>query len=230
MTNLKLTVALVALAVHHPGRAPAPVPATLHTVRLPRLLAVQEPLPDGLRQPLRRAGLPRGDPLIAGVDAPLAFGNCVVVDAGVAASHQSVFVELPVLVAVTTPPLSGAILGFIFEANRDAVLGEAPQFLAQRIVELASPFSCEEGPDCFSALEEFVSVSPLRIFGVGEGDAIGVTAVPSILGGLHLLTCGLLGEWRYRGSAIDSRHSRTRYSISDAAYLERKLLNRDRAS
>jgi hypothetical protein len=46
---------------------------------------------------------------VAWADALIAFGDPVVVDAGIATSHQSAVVELPVFVAVALPPLSGVV-------------------------------------------------------------------------------------------------------------------------
>jgi hypothetical protein len=40
------------------------------------------------------------------VNSPLVLFDLVVVDAGVPAAHQAVLVELPMLVAVASPPLA----------------------------------------------------------------------------------------------------------------------------
>ena len=72
-------------------------------------------------------------------DAPLACVNPQVVDARFTSAHQPVRVELPQLVAVAAPPLTIAIVTFVLEAHGDAAVLEAPQVLAQRVVEFALP-------------------------------------------------------------------------------------------
>jgi hypothetical protein len=112
-----------------------------------------------------------GDPAFGRVDA-------VVVDAGVAASHQpGALIELPVLVAVASPPLAGQVARFVFEADRDAVAGEGPELLAEPIAEFPLPLSRQERTDLLAAAEELVAVSPLGVLGVGKDDAIWVAAV-----------------------------------------------------
>jgi hypothetical protein len=81
----------------------APIAVQL-TIRSAGRISTRSPLP-GRRS--RRLVLRFGVPL---ADAPVAFGDAVVVDAGIAASHQSVFVELPMLVAVASPPLASTVL------------------------------------------------------------------------------------------------------------------------
>jgi len=50
-----------------------------------------------------------------------------IVDAGEAALHESVLVELPVLVAVGAEPLSRVVVPFIGKAHGDAVTGAGPK-------------------------------------------------------------------------------------------------------
>jgi hypothetical protein len=66
------------------------------------------------------------------MEAPVALVDSGLVDAGVAPAHQSVFVEFSVLVPVAPPPLSGESWDSYSKPNRNAILGEAPQLLAQR--------------------------------------------------------------------------------------------------
>src|SRR5436189_1349094 len=110
-------------------------------------------------------------------DAPFFGRDLVVVDAGVAAAHESVVVELPVLVAVASPPLSFAVAGLVLEADRDATPREAPEFLLQLVVQLTVPLAAEEVDDGVPTFEELVAVSPLRVDGVGERDPFGVAGV-----------------------------------------------------
>src|SRR3954468_10607600 len=136
-------------------------------------------------------------------DAPLGLLDRDVVDARLAAAHAALVAELPRLVAVAGPPLLVAVAApprprrvatLVLEAHGDPVAAERPQVLAQRVVELALPLARQELDDRGAAGEELVAVAPLRILAVGGGDALGVAHVPRVLGCLHLLARGLLGE------------------------------------
>src|SRR3954447_6004313 len=127
-------------------------------------------------------------------DAPLGLLDRDVVDARLAAAHVALVVELPLLVAVAAPPLPRRVATLVLEAHGDPVAAERPQVLAQRVVELALPLARQELDDRGAAGEELVAVAPLRILAVGGGDALGVARVPRVLGRLHLLARGLLGE------------------------------------
>src|SRR5215212_2107701 len=138
-----------------------------------------------------------GDRLLE--DAALGLVYLVVVDGGIAAAHQTVFVELPQLVAVAAPPLSMNVPALVLEPDRDAVLRKTPEVLLQPIVPLPGPLASQKVPDGLPALEELVAVAPLGVLGVGEGDLVGIAGVPGVLGRLHLLPRGLLVERGNRG-------------------------------
>jgi hypothetical protein len=67
-----------------------------------------------------------------------------VVDAGFAAPHQPVLVELPQLIAVTAIPTAVGVVPLVLEADGDAIAGEGPQTLSERVVEFALPFVTEK--------------------------------------------------------------------------------------
>src|SRR3954463_1494062 len=112
----------------------------------------------------------RRSPAVDG-DAPLARVDPVVVDAGVAAAHVAELVELPVLVSVAAPPLAVRVVALVLEPHRDAVVVEAPELLAQPVVELACPLAAQEVADRVAAPEELVAVAPVGVLGVGHRDA-----------------------------------------------------------
>ena len=93
-------------------------------------------------------------------DAALARGDPAVVDGGLAAAHQAAGRELPQLVAVAAPPLARGVPGLVLEADGDAVAAEAPQVLAQRVVELALPLLGEELDDFAASGEVGAAVAP----------------------------------------------------------------------
>src|SRR3954468_6711063 len=59
-----------------------------------------------------------------------------VVDAGLAAAHQAVVIELPLLVAVGPEPGAGRVVRLVDEAEGDPRAGERPDFFDQAVVEL----------------------------------------------------------------------------------------------
>src|SRR5437870_13137717 len=64
------------------------------------------------------------------VELALGLLDRQIVDAGVAAPHQAVFVEFPVLVAVGPVPIAGVVAAFVSKPYRDPSAAERPQFLA----------------------------------------------------------------------------------------------------
>src|SRR5205823_8385914 len=118
-------------------------------------------------------------------------------------------VELPVLASVAPPPLAVGVVALVLEAHGDPVVREAPELLAQPVVELARPLALEELHDRLATAEELVAVAPLRVLRVGERDALRIARVPGVLGGLHLLARRLLCERRndLRRPALLRAHS-----------------------
>src|SRR6185312_8496086 len=71
------------------------------------------------------------------------------------------------------------------------------------------PFAGEERDDRLAALEDFGSVTPAAVLGIGERNPHRIARIPGILGHARLLRGGLSGEGRKRrarhGSLIDVR-------------------------
>ena len=80
------------------------------------------------------------------------------------------------------------------DSDADPVLVEAPQALAQGVVELAPPLPGQEIDDFLTAGDEGVPVPPHRIACVGAGHTFWVSGVPRVLGRLDLLDGGLVVE------------------------------------
>src|SRR4051812_10482541 len=91
-----------------------------------------------------------------------------IVDAGLPAAHQSVLVELPLLIAMGTEPVAGIVAVLIREAHRNPVLMERPDLLDQPVLELARPFAREKFHDLGPAREELRAVPPAAVLGIGE--------------------------------------------------------------
>ena len=93
---------------------------------------------------------------ISSAPAELALGlvDLVVVDRGVPLLHQAVLVELPRLIPVTSPSSPLGVVALVLEADRDAVLREAPEVLLQPVVQLALPLTPQELLDGLGSLEE----------------------------------------------------------------------------
>src|ERR1700751_1930403 len=92
-----------------------------------------------------------------------AFLDREIVDRSDTAAHQTLRVELPILIAVAAEPLAGVVMPFIGEAHGDTVGVEGEHLLDQAIVELARPFAPQEGLDGFAPFEKLGAVSPTAI-------------------------------------------------------------------
>src|SRR5579872_7488732 len=67
------------------------------------------------------------------VEAAVLLCDRDVVDRGLAAAHQAVLVELPLLVAVGAKPVAAGVVPFVLKPHRDAVAVERPEILDQTI-------------------------------------------------------------------------------------------------
>src|SRR5881398_2509218 len=130
------------------------------------------------------------------VEEAVARANRDVVDARLAAFHQAVLVELPLLVAMGAKPACRRIVGLVDEADGDAICGEGPHLLDEAILELALPLAGEKGLDCRPPFKELRAIPPPAVFRVCERDARGVAAVPRVLGETGLLRGGFGVERR----------------------------------
>jgi len=119
-----------------------------------------------------------------------------IVDAGIAMVHQSLIVELPVLVAVGAVPVAGVIMTLVGEADGDAGSVEGPEFLDEAIVEFATPLSGEELDDFVASVDKFGAVSPYAVHGVDEGDLLGIAGVPAVFGFADFSSGSFAGEGR----------------------------------
>src|SRR5580698_9130981 len=91
-----------------------------------------------------------------------------VVDTGNARAHQTVLVELPVLIAVAAIPLAGVIVPLVGKAHRNAIVPKGPDFLDQTVVELPVPLATQECLDCRATLQEFRAIAPATVRRVRE--------------------------------------------------------------
>src|SRR6516165_3372961 len=132
-----------------------------------------------------------GTPAERPVIFPLAILDRQVVDAGDAPPHEAVRVELPVLVAIAAKPVAGIVVPFICKAHSDPVVAECPHLLNQPIVQLAIPFAREKRLNLLATMNEFRTVAPDAVEGIGERDAGGIASVPGVFGEARLLRGGL---------------------------------------
>src|SRR5215813_7993082 len=94
-----------------------------------------------------------------------------IIDAGDPQPHQSMLVELPVLVAIAAEPVPAVVVPLIRKSHRNAVLAKGPDFLDQTIVELAVPFARQECFDGFAPMQKLGAIAPPAVNRVGERDA-----------------------------------------------------------
>ena len=74
-------------------------------------------------------------------ELPLLRGNRHVIDARVAAAHESVLVELPLFVTIRAKPVAAVVVPFVREAYGDPVARKGPHFLDQAILQFALPLA-----------------------------------------------------------------------------------------
>src|ERR1700686_873864 len=127
----------------------------------------------------------------ASTDEPMIFALAIfdrqVVDAGDPQSHQTLFVELPILVAIAAKPVAGIVVPFICKAHGYPVVAKRPDLLDQPILQLADPLAYEECLDGRAATNEFGAVAPDAIHRIGERYLGRIARVPGILGEARLL-------------------------------------------
>ena len=74
----------------------------------------------------------------ASTEEPVIFALAVfdrqIVDAGDPLSHQALFVEFPILVAIATKPIAGIVVPFICKAHGYPVVAKRPDLLDQPIL------------------------------------------------------------------------------------------------
>src|SRR5262249_54390779 len=99
--------------------------------------------------------------------------------------------NLPVLVAIAAKPVAGIVVPFICKAHSDPVVAECPHLLNQPIVQLAIPFAREKRLNLLATMNEFRTVAPDAVEGIGERDAGGIASVPGVFGEARLLRGGL---------------------------------------
>src|SRR6266702_8114323 len=121
------------------------------------------------------------------------------VDAGIAAQPEPLFVELPVLVPVRAVPLSGSVVALIGEADSDAIGVICPEFLDEAVVLFAVPLAVEEGDNLRAAIDEFGSIAPAAIDGVRQRNAFRIAGVPGVFSGADLGHRGFVGKGRDYG-------------------------------
>ena len=172
----------------------------------------------------------------AGGGAPVEAAVCRVdggiVDARLAAAHQAVEVERPLLVAIGAPKLAGGIVIFVGKACGDVRVVERPHLFYEAVFVLGLPFVREEGDDRCGAAEELRVVAPAAIGCVGRSDARGIARVPCVFGGARLLDCGFARERRdgraHHRFRSPRRSSRMRVSTVAASDISSKKAPRPR--
>src|SRR5438552_2730195 len=139
---------------------------------------------------IAQTGVVVGAPAERPVVLALALADRQIVDAGDAQPHQTVLVELPVLVAIAAKPGAAGVVPLIGETHGNAVVAEGPDFLDQAVVKFALPLASQKFLDRLAALQKFRAVAPSAVARIGERDALRVACVPRILGQADLLDRG----------------------------------------
>src|SRR5215813_4090316 len=110
--------------------------------------------------------------------------------------HQAIFIELPILIAVRSKPVSRIVMTFVSKANGDPIALKGPQFPDQSIVEFPRPLAPKKGDNSLPADDEFGSVAPTTLFAVGKRHFFWITGIPGVFRQTNLLNGGIIRERR----------------------------------
>ena len=81
------------------------------------------------------------------------FRDGEIVDGRKAKGHEPVVIELPILVAIGSIPVTRVVVPFVGEANRDAIAGKRPELLDEPVVQLLRPLPREKRNDFLASVE-----------------------------------------------------------------------------
>lgn len=122
-----------------------------------------------------------------------------IVDAGLATMHQSIVVELPLLIAMGTEPISGVVMPFVRKPHGNAVAVGCSDLLHEAVVQFLGRRACQQIDDGRPSLDGLGTVPPAAILrigerSIGEQKVRGIARVPGILGHADLADHGFKGE------------------------------------
>ena len=83
-------------------------------------------------------------PLDSAPPPAIALLNWQVIDAGNTPPHESVFVELPIFIAVGTEPVAGIIMPFVSKPDSNSVVSKSPKLFDKTVVQFFKPLTCQE--------------------------------------------------------------------------------------
>ena len=76
--------------------------------------------------------------------------------------------------------LAGIIVPFVLEANSDSVARIGPHFLDQLVIKFLRPFALQKRKDLIPTMDEFASITPEAVLGVGQRNLLRIFGVPGI--------------------------------------------------
>src|SRR5882672_9640774 len=129
----------------------------------------------------------------------LAIFDRQVVDAGDPPSHQALFVELPILIAIAAKPVSRIVMPFVCKAHGYPVVAKRPDFLDQAVLQFTTPLAYKECLNGLAPANELGAVAPDASQRIGKRYFGRIARVPGILRQARLLRgrfCGERRKWR----------------------------------
>src|SRR5258708_26436083 len=140
---------------------------------------------------------------------PVRFPDGKILDGCQPQPHETVRIELPILVAVRPAPMSRIVVPLVGEAHGDAMSFEGPQLFDQAIVQLLRPLACKKRNDLLPSAHEFCAVSPAAIDRVCQSHLLGIARIPAVFRQTDLLDGCLPRKWRqWRAGCLLGRLSR----------------------
>jgi hypothetical protein len=129
---------------------------------------------------------------------PLCLLNRHIIDACMPPLHQSLLVELPVLISIRSIPLPCDIVTLIAKPYGNSVRIKCPQLLDQPVLQLSSPLSSQKLHNLLSPCKKLRPVTPNAVYRIRQRNALRITRIPSILGSTNLQNGSLPCKRRHK--------------------------------
>jgi len=142
---------------------------------------------------------------------PVRLRNRQIVDARMTPLHQSLLIELPVLIPIRPKPLPSGIMALITEPHRNPVPIKRPQLFDQSVLQLPRPFPRQKSNYLLPARNKLRPVAPNTVHRISQRNTLRITRVPTIFSGTHLQNGCLACKWRNEGRRRSCCHSPAPY-------------------
>jgi hypothetical protein len=111
---------------------------------------------------------------------PLRLLDSQIIDARMTMVHQTLLIELPLLIPIRPIPLPRGIVALIAKPHRDPTPAKRPKLLDQPILQLPGPLARQKRNNLLPARNKLRPVAPHAIHRISKRNPPRITRVPSI--------------------------------------------------